>query len=67
MGTVIIPFFKAFSHCDLYTCETLQYFALGTEIENKRGNVCLICNVVKYLYWLSVFSEYFFIGTNNNK
>jgi hypothetical protein len=50
MGNVIIRFFKTFSHCDLFPYETLQYFALGTEIVNKSGNVSFICNVVKYMY-----------------
>jgi hypothetical protein len=50
IGTVIIRFFKAFLHCDLFPYESLQYYALGTEILNKSGNVGFICNAVKDLY-----------------
>jgi hypothetical protein len=39
IGTVIICFFRAFSHCDLFPYESLNYFALGTEIVNKSGYV----------------------------
>jgi hypothetical protein len=42
MGTEIIRFFKAFSHCDMYTYKNLKYFALGIEVENKSGNVGFI-------------------------
>jgi hypothetical protein len=50
MGRVIIPFFKVLSHCDLFPYESLQYYALETEIVNKIGNVGFICNAVKDFY-----------------
>jgi hypothetical protein len=37
MGRVIIRFFNVLSLCYLYPLESLQSFALGTEIVNKCG------------------------------